>query len=120
MKKRLISPHNVDEFICDQDRTIYVQTDMILSPGAKDVLRNRGISICFGPRPKTQLTEAVPVPDVPVLDSTPCSAQNQTCDSEAGIVARIIQLLNEEYNITDPEQLEQISLEVMKKIKQSK
>lgn len=51
MAKQLIGAANVADHICMESKTIHIDQTMILSPGAKDVLRNQGISINYGPRP---------------------------------------------------------------------
>lgn len=53
MAKHLIGAHNVDAHIEAESKTIVITKDMILSPGAKDLLRNRGIAIRYGVQPET-------------------------------------------------------------------
>ncbi len=51
MKKTLIGSSRVDEFIKGGEKTLYMDSTMILTPGAKDILRNKGVAIEYGPRP---------------------------------------------------------------------
>ena len=41
MRKRLITVKNLFEYV--QDKELVVQADMIITPGAKDVIREQGI-----------------------------------------------------------------------------
>jgi len=48
MGKQLVTRKNVDDLICIDEKKIYIEKDMILTPGAKDIIRNRGITIVYG------------------------------------------------------------------------
>lgn len=45
MGKRLITVKNLFEYI--QDKELVVQADMIITPGAKDVIREQGIEVRY-------------------------------------------------------------------------
>ena len=55
MKKVLVQADNLDEFICQEEATLYVDASMILTPGAKDELLKRGVAVvrtsCASPAP---------------------------------------------------------------------
>ena len=46
--KKLITKINVSELIQEGSKDIYIGSDMILTSGAMDILRNRGIAIHYG------------------------------------------------------------------------
>ncbi|MDP3480769.1 MAG: hypothetical protein Q8R88_13435 [Desulfoprunum sp.] len=78
MAKHLIGAHNVDAHIEIDTKTIVITKDMILSPGAKDLLRNRGIAISYGPRPGTK-----PPGAQEALQKVALSSQQSTCCRDA-------------------------------------
>ena len=43
MKKRLITVKNLSEFV--QNKELVVQADMIITPGAKDIIREQGVEV---------------------------------------------------------------------------
>lgn len=45
MKKRLITVKNLSEFV--QNKELVVQADMIITPGAKDMIREQGIEVRY-------------------------------------------------------------------------
>ena len=45
MKKRLITVKNLSEFV--QNKELVVQADMIITPGAKDIIRDKGIGVKY-------------------------------------------------------------------------
>ena len=94
MGKTFISADNVDGFICRADQAFYVEKDMVLTPGAKDKLKNQGISIIYGPRPEARVQTDASAPmggdDVQELEK---------------LVAQITGLLKTEYQVTDPDKL---------------
>ncbi len=100
-KKQLVGVHNIDNFI-EGGELIASGNEIILTPGAKDILRTRGISICYKePLAKDTHTEA-----------TKDSAKQQ----QEEIVALIIRLLRNEYNVADPAKLQDIAVRVLEKM----
>ena len=45
MKKRLITVKNLSEFV--QNKELVVQADMIITPGAKDIIREQGVEVRY-------------------------------------------------------------------------
>lgn len=89
MAKRLVSEKGVEEIIVDG--TVYMDGSMILTPGAKDVLRNKGVTIVYGPRP-------------------------ETCEEDR-LAAMVADLLKKEYGITDDAQVKAVCCKVVEAIK---
>lgn len=105
MSKKLIGNHNVTEFICTDDNTIRVDSGMILSPGAKDVLRNKGISIIYE---KTTANVESPVKDTLQIKGGQ--------DDTSALIAKVALMLRMDFGIVDEDQIRDISVLVMKKI----
>ncbi len=47
MSKILLRDQNVLDYVDNNQRTLFVTKDMILTPGAKDLLRNQNVSIFY-------------------------------------------------------------------------
>ncbi len=103
-KKQLIGAHNVNDFIQD-GKSISVGREMILTPGAKDILLNEGIRICYEKTEKERNCSERTVKDV-------ASQEEQ----KKKVTAVIVRLLHKEYGIDNPEKLQDISLQVLEKI----
>lgn len=95
MGKTLVSENRVESHICAASNTIYVD-GLILTPGAKDYLRNKGTTIVYGPKPE---------------EETPAAKD------PAQMVAT---LLREEYGIADPAQLKAICCKVLAALEDGK
>ncbi len=59
MGKILVGCDRVEQHICKDENTIYLNRSMILTCGAKDYLRNKGVAIVYGEQPET------PAPEIP-------------------------------------------------------
>lgn len=114
MAKKLVKAGSVKEFICKDTGKFYAQKDMILTPGAKDELREMGVKIEYGPKPevkkcdKEEITVEKPVEEEKAFS---LSAEN--------ILLGIAAILKNEYGITDPDQLMKVSIEVVNIIKEN-
>jgi len=110
MKKTLIGSSRVDEFVKEGEKTLYMDSTMILTPGAKDILRNRGVVIAYGPRPAAE--ETAPVSETKeVRETREIPAESMDC-----LVETIVGLLRNDFGVNDPEALREISLKVLNKI----
>lgn len=103
MKKVLIGPHNLDTFV--QGDKLCLAQEHILSPGARDAARNRGISIVYG--------NAVGAENRSRGEKTACTA---TPESREELSRRIITLLRTEFDLTDPEAIRDITLKVLQRV----
>ncbi len=127
MKKELICVDNLDAFICKQDGKLYVDQGRILTPGAKDELARRGVSVVYGPEP-------APEPETPSCQPVgPCrgccgtgrtfyvgpeegSALSMTGSLESLTIA-VASMLKKEYGVTDPEEIRAMTIEALKTIR---
>lgn len=109
LKKKLIGTHNVEELIQGAS-TVTLGREIILTPGAKDLLRNRGVSIRYQENGGDDL-------------SRQCTKKEKSDDemkkqdeSRQQVTATVVRLLNEEYGICDPVELREIALRVVEEI----
>lgn len=113
MRKTLIRVDNLDSFLCRHGKTIYVDSTMILSPGAKDALSKKGVSIVYGPCP-----DAASCPDAG--HGKAANPLSQALAGNAGVeelLLGIAAVLKKECGITDPDKLKAASLQAVKTIK---
>ncbi len=101
MGKKLVRANCVDEYICTETGTIYVDGTIILAPGAKDLLRNKGIRIVYGKKPDGVQAKNCSPSDI--------SAVNQ-------LIVQIVEILKDDFCITDTEKLVTICSQVIKSI----
>ncbi len=114
MKKQLVQVDNLDEYICRAEATIYVDAGMILTPGAKDELAKRRVTIVHGSR----------------SNSHPCGAHGAAAHSgDLGdlclggnadlerLLLCVAAMLQKECGITDPETLRAASLQAVQTIR---
>lgn len=55
MAKVLLTNKNIENYIAEDKKHIYISKDIIVTPGAKDLIRNRGISMIYGEKPCTEI-----------------------------------------------------------------
>ncbi|MCP3923275.1 MAG: hypothetical protein GY714_11890 [Desulfobacterales bacterium] len=101
MGKKLVRANCVDEYICIETGSIYVDGSIILAPGAKDLLRNKGIRIVYGPKPNAQKSEICSTSDASKIDQ---------------LVVQIVKILKNDFCITDTEKVVRICSQVIKLI----
>ena len=112
MKKTLIGSSRIDEFIKEGEKTLYMDKTMILTPGAKDILRNRGVAIEFGPRPVAETGETAPV-SCPGDTQAPGSPQEKQEESIDSLMETFLSLLE-----SDPEAIQEVSRIVLNKLEE--
>ncbi|MBP3729881.1 MAG: hypothetical protein J6I40_00245 [Mailhella sp.] len=119
MKKELISTDNLDSFISKEDGKLYVGSGRILTPGAKDELARRHVSVIYG---------EPPLPALAQQEGCRCGCGSTTfyVGPEQGELkprsleqpARTVAaMLSKEYGVSDPEQLRELTVEALKTIK---
>ena len=95
MGKKFISAQAVEGFINRGDNTLYMDKEMILSSGAKDVLRSKGVAIVYGEKTPENLESASTTQD---------------------LISRVVGILKDEYKISDPDQLLAVSTTVLERM----
>lgn len=113
MAKVLLTLKNIEEHICRETSSVYLDKDIIILSGAKDYLQNIGISIHYGPRP-VKVTN-FPAEETRVIQET-TGTQGNGKEDIATLTRRIVAILKEEYQVKDEETLQELCLQVVKKM----
>lgn len=101
MKKTLITKDNLDDFTCRVSSRIYIDPRaMLLTPGAKDKLAQKGFSVMYGPCPDAESCKAHAY-DAP--------GQKHDDSEQERLFYGVAAVLKNEYGITDLEQLQALS-----------
>jgi ethanolamine utilization cobalamin adenosyltransferase len=94
--KILVTIKNINEFLVPGSQNFVLKKDMMLTPGAKDYLRNNSYTICF----KENVSENVK-------------------EKEESLEIKVRRILESEFNIKDKRQIEVIANAVIEKLKNS-
>lgn len=108
--KKLITIRNINDYLAEGEKEFYVDKTMIISPGAKDFLRNKGIVIVYGNKEENCSKEINECKEVSNLDV------NEEREKQLKIVKTISNLLVQEFNVTDAQAIEEITSKVLSKI----
>ncbi|NOQ41910.1 MAG: hypothetical protein GQ563_05355 [Desulfuromusa sp.] len=104
MGKQLVRRDNVEQFICHEEKKLYVGQTLILTPGAKDYLQEKSIAVVYGEQPA--------VAEKPI--------QNSAVSSGSDLNSRIQQLLKSDFSITDSALITEVTRKVMEKLEKLK
>lgn len=110
MKKTLVEKSNIDSFICQANGTIYVDATMILTPGARDELSKRKIKIVRDGKPASSCGGAKSCP------ARLCDGGAEESDFER-LFYGVAAMVKQEYGIDDPQQLKDISCQIVQTLK---
>ncbi|PHR28807.1 MAG: hypothetical protein COA36_05785 [Desulfotalea sp.] len=110
MKKKLVVVSNLKSFICQTQNKIYVDNSMILTPGAKDELKKQNINIVYGSAPDDSCDGASTSPDQDCMQDTDNAEMER-------LLCGVGAMVKEEYGIEDPQQLMDISYQVVNTLK---
>ncbi|WP_321391158.1 hypothetical protein [uncultured Desulfuromusa sp.] len=100
MAKQVVGRDNVEQFICHEEKKLYVGKTLILTPGAKDYLQEKGIAVIYG--------EQSPMADV--------SVHKAVVSSGADLNNKIQQLLESDFSITDSALITEVTKKVKEKL----
>ncbi len=100
MAKQLVRRDNIDEFICHDENRLYVGQTLILTPGAKDYLQEKNITVVYGE------------PAKPKIEPEAKAATTVATD----LRGRIEQLLQSDFSITDRQLVTDVTRKVMEKL----
>ncbi|MCG8499762.1 MAG: hypothetical protein MJB12_05070 [Firmicutes bacterium] len=96
MGKKLITKNNYNGFVSQENNKLYVSGSMILSPGVKDILREKGIGIVYGEKPE--------------------SADGESSSDVVDLESSIVNMLKKDFNIAEGEDMDSIVAKVLKKL----
>ena len=94
MRKRLITVKNLSEFV--QNKELVVQADMIITPGAKDMIREQGVEVRY----EKSFCESNCESENKVKNEIKKDCQN--------FEKKVIEILVKDYKITDFETVQKI------------
>lgn len=86
MAKKLVSEKGVEALVIGEN--FYMDGTVILTPGAKDVLRDKGVTIVYGQKPET--------------------CEPETCDKDK-LEVTVAALLKNDYGVTEEAQVKAFS-----------
>lgn len=115
MKKQLIEVSNLKSYICQANAKIYVDNTMILTPGAKDELNKRKITIIRDAKPETTCGKSATCPARVCL----AHADDTSIADMERLFYGVAAMVKEEYGIDDPQQLMDISSKIVNTLKQN-
>lgn len=115
MKKELVEVRNLESFICQANARIYVDSNMILTPGAKDELSKKKITIVRDTTPDFTCCGAA---SCPARICNPAGTKESDADMER-LLYGVAAMVKEEYGIEDPQQLQSISCKIVDTLKNS-
>lgn len=112
MAKVLLTQKNIEEHICRETSSLYVDREMIIPPGIKDHLQNIGITLRYGPKPVEQVEVAGEGP----ADSSATGVEPEAERDITALTRRVVAILRDEYQVKDEQVLQALCLQVVKKM----
>ncbi|MDF1617488.1 hypothetical protein [Petrocella sp. FN5] len=97
MGKVLLTKNNIDAYISKNQSKLYVDKNMILTSGAQDVIRNKGISIIYD-------------------KSREAEAEEGTYTEMETITKMVVRILKEQHGMTDAAQIKEACNLILTKI----
>ena len=104
MKKKLISADNISDFLGAGAKEIYVDSTMILTSGAKDVLREKKVKILYSKQPAADIA--------PGRNAQTCKSQDLKT-----VVTKIVSILRNDFQVTDSNTVENVTQKVLCSLK---
>ena len=117
MGKTLIRTETVKQHICREDNAVYLNKSILLTCGAKDYIRNQGISIVYGEKPEPGNRDDESESRHPCNDpekAAPAGKQPKTMEE---ILEIIIPILKQDHGVVTPESIERLSLKIISEVK---
>ena len=111
MAKVLLTQKNIEEHICRETSSLYVDREMIIPPGVKDYLQNIGITLRYGQKPEA-LDDAAGETAADMKNQTEPAAERDI----AALTRRVVTLLREEYQVQDEQTLQALCLRIVQQM----
>ncbi len=100
MKKKLVSAENISEFLTAGAKEIQVDNSMIITSGAKDYLREKGVKIVYSTQPKGS-------------GASPVNAKVGRPQDLKAVVSKIVSILRNDLNVRDAGTIESVTQKVL-------
>lgn len=122
MAKELITAANLDAYIRKDLGKLFITPNRLITAGAKDELRQRGIQLVYGEEP------------APVQPAAPCRTSCGTGNSPSAgcgdrapagvdtlkrLAAIVAAILREQYGMTDEKEIVTLAVKILKAVKDS-
>ncbi len=108
--KKLVTKRNIHDFLIEGENKFYADSSTIIAPGAKDILRNKGIVIVYGARKESSENETQKCDEIDNIEDV------KQDDKELKIIKIITNLLADEFNISDVDEIKEVTSKVLKRI----
>lgn len=108
--KKLITKKNIHDYLIEGENEFYADSSMIISPGAKDIIRNKGIVIIYSNRKENSSK------DIAECKEVSCLGVEEKSDNKLKTIRTIARLLTQEFKITNAKMVEEITSKVLNKI----
>jgi hypothetical protein len=112
MAKVLLTQKNIEEHICRETSSLYVDREMIIPPGIKDYLQNIGITLRYGQKPVEQADAVGGTAAVSPETGAEMAAERDI----AALTRRVVAILRDEYQVKDEQTLQTLCLQVVKQM----
>ncbi len=110
MKKKLVTVDNLEDYVCRASNQLHADSTIILTAGAKDELRKRGVAIVYGSGSAGSACHSM-MNGASFLGLTGKAANMEE------LLLGVAAILKKEYGVTDPQELKALSLQAIKTIK---
>ncbi|MEA1967679.1 MAG: hypothetical protein U9N77_05625 [Thermodesulfobacteriota bacterium] len=143
MKKIFVGCDKVEEYICQDEKKIYLDGTLLLSSGARDYLREKGIALIYGKKSETD-QDALMCADFEGVEADAESkgiegdaeskgiegdaeskgiegdAESKGTQDDEALITKIVEILKNDYSINDNEKIVAVSSQIMKRIRNSR
>ena len=116
MKKIFVGCDKVEEYICQDEKKIYLEGTLLLSSGARDYLREKGIALIYGKKPETD-QDALMCAD---FEGVEAEAESKGTQDDEALITKIVEILKNDYSINDSEKIVAVSSQIMKRIRDNR
>ncbi|MFT5728289.1 MAG: hypothetical protein ACI8PB_002442 [Desulforhopalus sp.] len=100
MKKKLISADNISDFLTAGANEIQVDNSMIITSGAKDYLRNKGVKIVYSKQ-------------AAACSASPVNAKAGRPQDLKAVVSKIVSILRNDLQVGDAGTVESVTQKVL-------
>ncbi|BHH85923.1 hypothetical protein [Desulforhopalus sp. 52FAK] len=99
MKKKLVSAENISDFLSTGAKEFQIDNSMIVTSGAKDYLREKGVKIVYGKQSS--------------CSASPASVKPGVGQDLKSVVTRIVSILRNDLQVRDAATVESVTQKVL-------